>query len=207
MSRGVLTIVSGFAGSGKGTIMKRLLSEYDGYALSVSATTRDPRPGEREGVEYFFKSREEFEEMIRKDAFLEYAQYVGHYYGTPMSYVDEKLSEGKNVILEIEVQGALKVKERRPDSLLVFLTPPGAQELERRLRGRGTETDEVIVRRMKRASEESELMSLYDYVLVNDDIDRTTGELHQIIQTARFAAVRSQDLIRRLQSELKKYAD
>lgn len=124
--------------------MKRLMEEYDNYALSISVTTRDPRPGEEDGVSYFFRTEEEFDRMVEEDAFLEYARYVKHSYGTPKAYVEEQLDAGKDVLLEIEIQGALQVKEKRPDTLLVFITPPTAEELERRLRGRGTETEEVI---------------------------------------------------------------
>ncbi len=202
MTKGVLTIVSGFAGSGKGTVMKQLLSRHGEYALSISATTRKPRKGERDGVEYFFKTKEEFEKMIGEHAFLEYANYVGNYYGTPASYVDEQLNLGKDVILEIEVQGALQVKKLRSDALLVFLTPPSGAELERRLRGRGTETDEVIRSRMRRAGEESELMSSYDYILINDDVDRATEELHNLIRSQHLAASRNEELIGRIRREL-----
>ena len=137
MNKGILVILSGFSGSGKGTLMKRLLEKYDNYALSVSATTRSPRPGERNGVDYFFKTEEEFSQMIEEDAFLEHACYVNHSYGTPAAYVDEQLNRGKDVILEIEIQGALKVKAKRPDTVLIFVTPPSAEELEKRLTGRG----------------------------------------------------------------------
>ena len=155
MSKGILVVVSGFSGAGKGTVMKRLLEKYDDYALSVSVTTRAPRPGEEDGIAYFFRSREEFEQLIREDALIEYAQYVENYYGTPRSYVEEQLSAGRNVILEIEIQGAMKVKEKIPEALLVFVTPPTVAELEKRLKGRGTETDQVIADRLARAGEEA----------------------------------------------------
>ena len=148
-NKGILIVVSGFSGAGKGTIMRALLDKYEEtYALSVSATTRDPRPGEVEGREYFF---EEFEKMIAKEDLIEYAKYVDNYYGTPRTYVEEQLERGRDVILEIEIQGALKVKEKFPETLLLFVTPPSAAELKRRLEGRGTETPEVIASRMKRA--------------------------------------------------------
>ena len=139
MNKGILVVVSGFSGAGKGTVMKRLMEKYDDYALSVSATTRKPRPGEEDGREYFFRTRDEFEKLIEEDALLEYAQYVENYYGTPRSYVEEQLQAGRNVILEIEIQGAMKIKEKIPEALLVFVTPPTVEELERRLTGRGTE--------------------------------------------------------------------
>ena len=168
---GILIVVSGFSGAGKGTIMKALLERYDNYALSISATTRNPRPGERDGREYFFKTVEDFEKMIAKEELIEYARYVDNYYGTPRAYVEEQLDAGKDVILEIEIQGALKVKEKFPDTLLMFVTPPNARELKSRLVGRGTETMEVIESRMNRACEEAEGMSAYDYLVVNDELD------------------------------------
>ena len=151
MSKGILVVVSGFSGAGKGTVMKRLLEKYNDYALSISVTTRNPRPGEEDGREYFFRTKEEFEKLIKEDALIEYAQYVENYYGTPRSYVEEQLQAGKNVILEIEIQGAMKVKEKIPEALLVFVTPPTVEELEKRLKGRGTETAQVIAERLARA--------------------------------------------------------
>ena len=142
---GILTVISGFSGAGKGTIVKRLLEKYpQNYALSISATTRAPRPGEQDGREYFFRSVDCFEKMIENDELLEYARYVSNYYGTPKAYVQEQLKSGRDVILEIEIQGALKIKEKYPDTLLLFVTPPSFEELERRLVGRGTETPAVI---------------------------------------------------------------
>ena len=165
--RGILIVVSGFSGSGKGTLMKELLKRYpDIYALSISATTRAPREGEEDGREYFFISKDEFEKMIAKDELIEYARYVENYYGTPRRYVEEKMKQGKDVILEIEIQGALKVKKAFPDTLLLFVTPPSAEELQSRLIGRGTETMEVIRSRMDRACEEAQGMELYDYLIV-----------------------------------------
>ena len=150
-SKGILLVISGFAGTGKGTLVQELLKRYDNYALSVSATTRDPRPGEEDGVHYFFKTKEEFEQMIQEKKLIEYACYVGNYYGTPKEYVQEQLENGKDVILEIEIQGALKIKEQFPETLLLFMVPPSAQVLEDRLRGRGTETEEVLQKRLRRA--------------------------------------------------------
>ena len=170
--QGILVVVSGFSGAGKGTLMKELLKRYDNYALSVSATTRQPREGEKDGEDYFFVSREYFQQMIEDGRLVEYAQYVNHYYGTPRDYVEKKMAEGKDVILEIEIQGALKVKKRFPDALLIFVTPPSAGELRRRLVGRGTETIEVINARLRRAAEEASGMEAYDYLLINDEIDK-----------------------------------
>ena len=200
--KGILIVVSGFSGAGKGTLMKRLLEDYDDYALSVSATTRSPRPGEEDGREYFFKSVEEFEKMIAQDELIEYAKYVNNYYGTPKEYVMQQLEEGKDVILEIEIQGALKVKEKYPDTLLLFVTPPGARELKERLVGRGTETMEVIESRMKRAVEESEGMDQYDYLVINDDFDTCVKEMHRIIRAEHDRVCRNEEFIGRIRKEL-----
>lgn len=180
--QGILVVVSGFSGAGKGTLMKELLKRYDNYALSISATTRAPREGETDGKEYFFVTKEQFEKMRDERKLVEYAQYVNNYYGTPKEYVEQKMAEGKDVILEIEIQGALKVKKRFPDALLLFVTPPSAEELRRRLVGRGTETLEVINARLARAAEEASGMEAYDYLLINDDLDRCVEEMHQLIQ-------------------------
>lgn len=202
--RGILIVVSGFSGAGKGTIMKRLLEKYGSdYALSISATTRNPRPGELNGREYFFRSVEEFEKMIAEEELIEYARYVENYYGTPRSYVEEKLAEGKDVILEIEIQGALKVKEKFPDTLLLFVTPPSAEELRSRLTGRGTETEEVIESRMKRASEEAEFMECYDYLIVNDILEDCVEEMHQIIRGEHRRSHRNIGFIKYMKKELK----
>ncbi len=181
MQKGVLAVVSGFSGAGKGTLMKTLLRDHESYALSISATTRQPREGEVDGREYFFLTREKFEQMIAEDAFIEYAQYVGNYYGTPKKYVEDCLTAGKDVILEIEVQGAMNVKKMFPDAVTIFVAPPSAAELKKRLEGRGTETQEVIAGRMKRAQEEADLMDFYDYLLINDDLEESTRELHELI--------------------------
>ena len=156
MSKGLLLVISGFSGAGKGTVMKRLLELHDEYSLSISATTRKPREGEADGREYFFKTVEEFEKMIAEDALIEHAQYVGNYYGTPKAYVEEQLDKGNNVILEIEIQGAMNIKRMFPDAVLMFITPPSAAELENRLRGRGTEDEATIKARLSRAAEEAE---------------------------------------------------
>ena len=178
--KGILIVVSGFSGSGKGTIMKEMMRQYDNYALSISATTRNPRPGEEDGREYFFKTVEEFEKMIAKDELIEYARYVDNYYGTPRAYVEEQLDAGKDVILEIEIQGALKVKEKFPETLLLFVTPPNAKELRNRLVGRGTETMDVIDFRMNRAKEEAEGMDQYDYLIINDVLQDCVEQMHRI---------------------------
>ena len=162
--------------------MKALMKEYgDSYALSVSATTRNPRPGEMDGVDYFFVTRDKFEQMIAEDALIEYAQYVGNYYGTPKEYVQQQLDLGKNVILEIEIQGALKIKEKFPDTVLMFVTAPDANELKNRLVGRGTEAPEVIAARLSRACEESMGMEKYDYLVINDTIENGISLIDRLI--------------------------
>ena len=205
MNKGILVVVSGFSGAGKGTVMKRLMEKYDDYALSVSATTRKPRPGEEDGREYFFRTRDEFEKLIEEDALLEYAQYVENYYGTPRSYVEEQLQAGRNVILEIEIQGAMKIKEKIPEALLVFVTPPTVEELERRLTGRGTETAQVIADRLERAGEEAEGMGQYDYILVNDTVEECVDHLHQIIVSEHSRASRNTEFIADIQKQTKAF--
>lgn len=202
--KGILAVVSGFSGAGKGTLMNALLESYSGqYALSISATTRSPRTGEKHGREYFFVSTEDFEAMIENEDLIEYACYVGNYYGTPRSYVEEQMEAGKDVILEIEIQGALKVKEKFPDTLLLFVTPPSAAELERRLRGRGTETEEVIRDRLKRAVEEAEFMSEYDYLLVNEDLDACVRRMHELIQSQHQKTANNLEFIDEMKQELR----
>ena len=202
MGQGLLIILSGFSGSGKGTIMKRLLEKYENYSLSVSATTRAPRPGERDGVDYFYKTEEEFQKMIDGDEFLEYARYVDHSYGTPAAYVDRQLAAGRDVILEIEMQGARKVKQKRPDTLMVFVTPPSAKELRARLTGRGTETEEVIRSRMNTAKKEAEGMDQYDYLLINDDLEEAVNTLHALIQSQHLQVGRQSAFITKIRQEL-----
>ena len=201
MSKGVLTVVSGFSGAGKGTVMKRLIQKYDDYALSISVTTRKPREGERDGIEYFFKTKEEVETMIENDEFLEYARYVDNYYGTPRFYVEEMLAKGKNVILEIEIQGAMQIKAKNPEAVLVFVTPPSFEELRNRLVGRGTETADVIESRLRRASEEAEGIPSYDYILVNDQVEDCVDRLHQIILSERAKAQRNEEFINTIRQE------
>lgn len=202
-TQGILIVVSGFSGAGKGTLMKALMNRYsERYALSVSATTRSPREGEENGVEYFFRTKEEFEKMIAKDELIEYAKYVDNYYGTPKAYVEEQLSAGKDVILEIEIQGALKIKEKFPDTLLLFVTPPDADTLKERLIGRGTETMDVIEARMKRAAEEAQFMDQYDHLVINDKLEICVEEMHQIIQSEHRRTFRNQNFIEQIKTEL-----
>lgn len=202
--KGILTVVSGFSGAGKDTVKDALLKNHsDLYAVSVSATTRDPRPGEKDQVDYFFVREEEFLDMISKDAFYEHAVYQGEHYGTPKKYVDEQLSAGKDVILIIDVQGGMQIRERFPDAVLVFLTPPSAEELKRRLIGRNTEGKEKVLGRLRRAVEESEYMGRYDYVLVNDDVDPCAERLHQIIRSEHQKTRRNKSFIKEISEELK----
>lgn len=203
--RGIIVVVSGFSGAGKGTIMKELIKRYPNYALSVSATTRQPRAGEADGREYFFKSVEEFEQMIKEDALVEYAQYVGNYYGTPKAYVEQMLGEGKDVILEIEIQGALKIKEKFPDALLLFVTTKDAKTLKERLTNRGTEDEEKIKSRLSRAVEEAEGVEEYDYIVVNDDLESCVELTNQIIQCAHNQANRNLPFIEKIRSQLKEF--
>lgn len=203
--KGILLVISGFSGAGKGTIVKELLKHYDNYALSVSMTTRKPREGERDGVEYFFVDREKFEKTIAENGLIEYATYCDNYYGTPKDFVESKLEAGMDVILEIEIQGALQIKEKFPESLLLFITPPSAEELRNRLEKRGTETKEVIAKRLSRACEESEGMDAYDYIVINDDLETCVKELHAMIEAARNEPVRRGDFIKRIRGELKAF--
>ncbi len=200
--KGILIVVSGFSGAGKGTLMKRLVQDYDNYALSISATTRSPRPGEEDGREYFFLQKEQFEQKIAENGLIEYARYCDNYYGTPRKYVEEQLAQGKDVILEIEIQGALKVKKQYPDALLLFVMPPSAAELRNRLVGRGTETPEVIEKRMHRAVEEAEGIENYEYLVVNDDLDACVRQLHEIIKAAHNTPLRNEEFIEKMRKEL-----
>ncbi len=204
--KGILIVVSGFSGAGKGTLMKQLVHSYDNYALSVSMTTRKPRPGEEEGREYFFVTSQEFERQIEEGGLIEHASYCGNYYGTPREYVRRQLEKGKDVILEIEIQGALKIKEKFPTALLLFVMPPNAAELKKRLEGRGTETPEVIEKRLERASEEAEGIENYDYIVINDRLEECVEEMHGLILAAHRTPERNGELIREMRKELEAFA-
>ena len=204
--KGILVVVSGFSGAGKGTLMKQLVKSYDTYALSVSMTTRNPRSGETDGKEYFFVSKDTFEKEIARGGLVEYAQYCGNYYGTPKEYVEKQLEHGKDVILEIEIQGALKIKEKFPSALLLFVTPPSVKELKRRLSGRGTETEDVINARLARAGEEAEGIEKYDYLVINDDLDTCVAQMHALIQGAHNAPLRNEEFIETIRTQLKELA-
>ena len=191
MKKGILTVVSGFSGAGKGTIIKELRIQYD-YELSISATTRQPRKGDVDGVDDFFKD----------DKLIEWAEYVGNYYGTPKEYVEEQLKAGKDVLLEIEMQGGMLVKKQFPDAMLVFVTPPSAEILKNRLTGRATESAEEIERRLHRASEEADYMEQYDYILVNDILEESVEELHHLIQSGHHKTVYCAGLIASMKQQL-----
>lgn len=186
--KGTLMVVSGPAGVGKGTVVKRACELAEGKIhLSVSATTRAPRPIDREGVTYYFKTKEEFQEMIAHNQVLEWAEYVGNYYGTPRQPVEDALSRGLDVILEIEVQGAMQIKKNFPDTVLTFIAPPSYEELEKRLRGRGTETEEQILSRLQTAKGELALMGEYDFIVVNDEIEQASCDLLTILRADKLA--------------------
>lgn len=201
--RGLLIVLSGPSGVGKGTVRAAIFSkEEQKFVYSISATTRQPRTGETDGVDYFFKTREEFEQMIQNKQLLEYAEYVGNYYGTPLEYVENTLATGKDVFLEIDVQGAIQVRELMPEGVFIFLTPPDLNELESRIVNRGTDSDEVIAKRMKTAREELELMKYYDYSVVNDTVDNAVQKIEAIIQTEHLRIIRNLDTIEELEEIL-----
>ena len=202
--RGLLIVFSGPSGVGKGTVRQEIFSTPDHkFEYSVSMTTRAQRPGEVDGKDYFFRSREEFEELIRKGQMLEYAEYVGNYYGTPLTYVNETLDKGIDVFLEIEVQGALQVKKKVPDAVFMFLTPPDLNELQERLIGRGTDSEEVIAQRIERAREEIALMSEYDYAIVNDEVPLAAERVKRVIEAEHFRVDRVIGRYRNMISEKK----
>ena len=202
--RGLLIVFSGPSGVGKGTVRQEIFSTPDHkFEYTVSMTTRAQRPGEVDGKDYFFRSREEFEELIRNGQMLEYAEYVGNYYGTPLTYVNETLDKGIDVFLEIEVQGALQVKKKVPDAVFIFLTPPDLNELQERLVGRGTDSEEVIAQRIERAREEIALMSEYDYAIVNDEVPLAAERVKRVIEAEHFRVDRVIGRYRNMISEKK----
>ena len=204
--KGLVIVLSGFSGAGKGTIMKHLLEAHpNDYNLSISATTRGMRAGEKDGREYFFKTREEFDKMIENNELLEYATFNGNSYGTPRAYVEQLISQKKDVILEIEIQGALQVKKMYPDALLLFTMPPSAKELEKRLVGRGTETPEVIRERLAISCKESQNMDKYDYLIVNDSLEKAVDQVHNIIQAEHYRVDRNSSAIKEMQEDLKMF--
>lgn len=202
--KGLVVVLSGFSGAGKGTIMKHLLEAHpQDYNLSISATTRAMRAGEKEGREYFFKTQEEFEEMIKNNELLEYATFNGNSYGTPRAYVEQLIERRKDVILEIDTHGALQVKKMYPDALLLFTMPPSAAELKNRLVGRGTETEEVIAQRLAISNSEADIMDSYDYLIINDSLERAVDQVHNIIQAEHFKVSRNTLTINEMKEQLK----
>ena len=199
---GLLIILSGFSGAGKGTLLKKLLNDYDDYAFSVSMTTRAPRPGEVDGKDYFFVTKEQFEETIAKDGLIEHATYCNNYYGTPKDYVNEQLKKGKSVILDIEVQGAMQVLEKFPDAVSVFICPPNAKIWLERLRNRGTETEEVIMGRVATAKKEIKYIDRYEFLLINDDLDEAASKLHKLIQSKRLATKNQPEFVATITEEI-----
>lgn len=196
MSKGSLIILSGPSGAGKGTVLKQVMAQRHDLFLSVSATTRQPRPEDKEGVTYYFVTRPRFEEMIAQHQVLEYAEYCGNYYGTPLRAVQEKLDLGMHVVLEIEVVGAAKVKQLMPDAVLVFIAPPSMAVLEQRLRGRGTETDEVVRQRLETARQEIRQAEAYDYIVINDTVESAAKQLNAIIDSQSCRAGRRIEMIK-----------
>lgn len=181
--KGILFILSGPSGVGKGTVRKRLFEKKTDLKYSISMTTRSIRPGEVDGVDYFYKTKDEFEQLIRQNELLEYAQYVNNYYGTPREYVVNRLNEGYDVFLEIEVQGALQVKKNFPNGVFIFLFPPSLAELKNRIVSRGTESNDLVMNRLKEAKKEIDLMDAYDYVVVNDNVEQAVEKIQSIIQS------------------------
>lgn len=206
--QGILTVISGFSGAGKGTIVKRLMEKYpDEYRLSISATTRAPREGEIPGVHYFFVEKQEFEQMIEEHQLLEYASYVDNYYGTPKKFVVDHLSQGIHVILEIEMQGALQIKKRFPEALLIFVTPSDAMTLKDRLYNRGTEDEAAITKRLHRACEEAVYMNSYDYIVINENgkLEECVDKLHRMIGDQQYRVENSGSFIQKLSDDLKQF--
>lgn len=201
-NKGSLIVISGFSGAGKGTLVKKLLSDYDRFSLSISMTTRAPREGEENGREYFFVTKEEFEANIEKDGFLEHACYVGNYYGTPRAYVEQEIAKGRDVILEIEVQGATQIKIKFPEAILLFVTPPSIAELEKRLRGRQTENEETIKKRLTQAKEETKYIPDYDFILINDELSECEKRAIAFIDAAKAEPERNEKFIEGLRAEL-----
>jgi len=190
--RGLLVVISGPSGVGKGTIRKALFKIPDNnFCYSVSMTTRKPRNGEVDGVDYFFVSREEFEERIKNNGFLEYAEFVGEYYGTPMDYIENQMDKGKEVIIEIEVQGALQVRERIPEAVFIFIVPPSKKSLLDRLKIRGTEEESKIQERINKAEREFGLAYKYDYIVVNDQVENAADRIYAVIRAEHAKTERS----------------
>ena len=193
MKRGLLIVVSGASGTGKGTVCKKILADMPEVAYSISATTRAPRPGETDGKEYYFISRDEFKAWIAEGKFLEFADVYGNFYGTPLNKIEERLNRGEDILLEIDVQGALNVKRKCPDGIYIFLLPPSLEELKRRIEGRGTETAESLQRRLDNAIAEIKIGREYNYVVVNDTVDNAVAQIKAILVAERCKVERNLD--------------
>ena len=203
--KGLLIVLSGPSGVGKWTVRKEIFDDpTTSYKYSISMTTRQMREGEVNGVDYFFKTKEEFEALIQEDQFIEYAEYVGNYYGTPVQYVKDTMAEGHDVFLEIEVEGAKQVRKKFPDALFIFLAPPSLDHLKERLIGRGTETDEKIQSRVNEARKEVEMMNLYDYVVVNDEVHLAKERIQSIVEAEHLKRERVEAIYRKMLLEAKK---
>ncbi len=196
--KGQLIVISGFSGAGKGTVVKSLVEKY-GYSLSISATTRAPRPGEVDGKDYYFKTEAEFRNLIDYNGLIEWAQYVDNYYGTPRKFVEDELAAGRDVILEIEVQGATIIKKQYPDADLIFITTKDVETLKERLAGRGSETQEQVEKRIRRAVEEAEMIDKYDYIVINDDLNTCIDTVHSVILGGKCKKERNEDFLKDLQ--------
>ena len=203
--KGSLVVISGFSGVGKGTVIAQMMKAHEGYAYSVSATTRQMREGEQDGVDYFFISEEEFTRMIRDHELVEYTNYCDNFYGTPKKFVNQQLEQGKDVILEIETQGANLIRRQFPDALLLFIMPPSGAELLNRLNARGSESQDVIRQRMKRAAREAECINDYDYVFINDDVEECAELIHGLIESQKARTTRNYQKINRIRSEINDY--
>ena len=201
-NKGQLIVISGFSGAGKGTVVKQLVEQY-GYSLSISATTRAPRPGEVDGKDYYFKTEAEFRNLIDYNGLIEWAQYVDNYYGTPRKFVEDELAAGRDVILEIEVQGASIIKKQYPDAILLFITTKDVETLRERLTGRGSESEEQVMKRISRAAEEAEMIDNYDYIVVNDDLNTCTLTVHSVILGGKCKRERNRDFIKELQENFR----
>ena len=206
MAKGRLIVISGFSGAGKGTVVKKLLEKYN-YSLSISATTRAPREGEVDGREYYFKTVDEFKSLIDYNGLIEWAQYVDNYYGTPRKFVEDEIANGKNVILEIEVQGAMNIKSQYPNAILIFISTKDIETLHERLAGRGTETEEVIQKRISRAAEETESMEAYEYIVINDDLDTCVDAVNSIVVSETCKKENNTQFLIDIKKELEAYTN
>lgn len=200
----IVAIVSGFSGVGKGTVVRRMIEKYGNYWVSVSMTTRNPRPGEKEDVDYLYRTQEEFDELVEQDGFLEHARFVGRSYGTPKKPVQEHLNNGQDVILEIEMQGAMQIKEKYPEVPTIFICARSRDEIRRRLENRKTETAEEITKRLNRAAEEVLELDNYEYILINDEVEACADQLHALIQAEKSRYAYKKEFVEKLKEDFRK---